>query len=160
MNDIQFSQGAVDLIDSEEGFVDHPYVDPVTHGEPITIAYGSTHYCDGTKVTMDDDNVTKEQGSEMLLCYLNNIILPDLQKHIKVDLNQNEIDALGSLIYNIGDYGFDNSHVLIDINQGILDGDLETRWKAWNKAAGKINPDLVRRRQHEYNYFETGSIEG
>lgn len=148
-----FSQGAVDLIENFEGFVAHPYPDPATHGEPITIGYGSTHYEDGTKVTMNDPDITKERGASMLLHYLNTIVLPDLYTHIKVDLNQNEIDALGSLIYNIGVGGFNTSHVLSDINQGILSGDLETRWNAWNKANGKVNASLVKRRAKEYQYF-------
>ncbi len=156
MNDITFSDQAAIGIAGFEGFSAYPYVDPVSKGEPITIAYGSTHYCDGKKVTMQDQPVTKQQGRGMIVCYLNNIVLPDLQKHITVDLTQNQIDALGCLIYNIGVHGFDTSHVLSDINQGIMDRDLQTRWLAWNKSNSHFVPGLLARRQKEYNYFETG----
>ena len=158
MNNIQFSIQAANLISNFEGFESKPYVDPATHAEPITIAYGSTHYCDGTKVTMKDAPVTKEQGLQMLVCHLNNVILPDFQKHITVSLTQYEIDALASLVYNIGDSGFDNSHVLIDINQNILSGDLKTRWLAWDRANQEVNQGLLNRRIKEYTYFETGKL--
>lgn len=158
MNTITFSPVATQLIAGFEGFIPHPYVDPASGGEPITIAYGSTHYCDGTKVTLADAPITKEEGLQMLLCHLNAIILPDLQKHVTIDLTQNQVDALGCLIYNIGTHGFDTSHVLSDINQGILSGDLQTRWLAWDKAHGQTVPGLLIRRQKEYHYFETGSL--
>jgi lysozyme len=155
MNDITFSQAAAQLIAGFEGFRASPYKDSV--GIP-TIGYGSTTYPDGTKVTMDDSDVSKQQGLDMLLYHLNTYELPDLQQHITVDLTQNQIDALGCLIYNIGDHGFDNSHVLSDINSGIMDSDLETRWCAWDKAAKQVIPGLLARRQKEYHYFETGSL--
>ena len=44
MNDITFSQGAIDLISMFEGFVPHPYPDPATHAAPYTIGFGSTFY--------------------------------------------------------------------------------------------------------------------
>ena len=153
MNNISFSPVVAQLIAQFEGWSATPYVDPATHAEPITIGYGSTHYCNGTKVTMKDAPITKEQGLEMLQCYLNNNVLPDLKSHITVELNQQQVDALGCLIYNIGVGGFNSSHVLSDINQGILNGDLETRWNAWNKGSGKVLPGLVTRRAKEYAHF-------
>ena len=39
-----------------------------------------------------------------------------------------------------------------------MDGDLKSRWLAWDRAAGKVNEGLLNRRIKEYNYFETGSI--
>ena len=158
MNDITFSSACAQMLLDFEGFRSHAYVDPGTGGEPITIGIGSTHYCDGTKVTMQDTPISKQQAMDTCLCHLNNIILPDLQKHVTVDLTQNQIDALGSLIYNIGTHGFDTSHVLSDINAGIVEGDLYNRWIAWSKSGGKTMNGLLIRRQKEYNYFTTGAI--
>lgn len=155
MNNITFSQAAVNLIGQFEGFRSAPYLDSV--GVP-TIGYGTTFYEDGTKVTMHDDHIDQTRASAILLNYLNKRILPDFQANIHVDLTQNEIDALCCLVYNIGDSGFDHSHVLIDINNHIMDGDLKTRWLAWDQAGGKVNQGLLNRRIKEYNYFETGSI--
>jgi len=160
MNNISFSQGAIDIISQFEGFVPHPYLDPATHAEPITIGFGSTFYENGTKVTMKDPSITRERAGQILLHYLNKVILPDFQSHIKVDLNQNQLDALACLTYNIGTGGFNSSHVLSDINQHIMNGDLQTRWLAWDKANSKVNEGLLSRRKKEYNYFQTGSLKG
>ena len=158
MNDITFSQGAIDLISMFEGFVPHPYPDPATHAAPYTIGFGSTFYEDGTKVTMKDPSITRERAGQILLNYLNKIILPDFKTHITVDLNQNQIDALACLTYNIGTGGLNTSHVLSDINQHIMDGDLQSRWLAWDRANHSVNEGLLSRRTKEYNYFETGSL--
>lgn len=158
MNNITFSKGCTDLIGLFEGTKLSAYPDPVTHGEPYTIGKGSTHYCNDDKVKLGDPDITLEVADSMVLCHLNSIVLPDLQKHIKVDLTQNQIDALGCLIFNIGNNAFDSSHVLIDVNEGILSGDLKTRWLAWDHSGDKIINGLLIRRQKEYNYFETGSI--
>ena len=157
-NTMSFSQEAVNLIEQFEGFRASPYPDPASGGLPISIGFGSTAYQDGRKITMQDSPITKAQATDLLLNHLNKIILPDLKKHITTDISQINLDALASLIYNIGSSGFDNSHILIDINQGIMDGDLKSRWLAWDRAAGKVNEGLLNRRIKEYNYFETGSI--
>lgn len=158
MNNITFSPMATTLIAGFEGFRANPYPDPASHGEPITIGYGSTHYCDGRKVTMKDSPITKEQGMSMVLCFLNNNVLPDFQKHITIDLNQYEIDALGSLVYNIGDINFDKSNLLKEINQHIIDQRLKPFWLTWDHAAGVVNQGLLNRRTKEFNYFETGKL--
>lgn len=158
MNNIQFSSAATILISSFEGFRSSPYVDPISHNEPISIAYGSTHYCSGIKVTLSDPPVTVQQGLDMLLCYLNNVVLPDFQKHITVDLTQNQIDALASLCYNIGDINFDKSNLLKQIDQHITDGTLKPFWLTWDHSSGHIVSGLLTRRTAEFNYFETGSI--
>lgn len=158
MNTISFSPAAAQLIGGFEGFSASPYPDPVSHTEPITIAYGSTHYCNGTKVTMSDPPVTTQQGENMITCFLNNHVLPDFQQHITVSLSQNEIDALGSLVYNIGDINFDKSNLLKEVNQHIVDGTLKPFWITWDHANSKVIPGLLDRRTKEFNYFMTGSL--
>ncbi len=157
-NNLSFSQGAIELLKIFEGFRSKPYPDPASHGKPFTIGYGSTHYEDGTEVSLNDSPITEERAGQILLNYLNTKILPDFRKHITANINQYQIDALAALVYNIGNTGFDNSHVLSDINQGIMNGDLKTRWTAWDKSCGKVLEGLLDRRLKEYNYFETGSI--
>lgn len=158
MNNIKFSPAATTLISGFEGFRASVYPDPISHGEPYTQGYGSTHHCDGTPITLSDPPVTTQQGLDMLLCYLNNVVLPDFQKHITVDLTQNELDALASLTYNIGDINFDKSNLLKHINQHITDGTLKPFWLTWDHASGVVIGGLLTRRIAEFNYFETGSI--
>ncbi len=154
-NSLTFSSAAVNLLAQFEGFRPAPYLDSV--GVP-TIGYGTTFYEDGTKVTMNDDHIDQIRAKSILLNYLNVRILPDFHQHITVDLTQNQVDALCCLVYNIGDSGFDHSHVLSDINSHITGGTLQAHWLSWSHAGGVINPGLLKRRQKEYNYFTTGTI--
>jgi lysozyme len=155
MNDLKFSQAAVDLIGQFEGFKSKPYLDSV---KIPTIGYGTTFYENGTKVTMNDAPITEARAKEILLHYLNDHILPDFKQHITVELEQHQIDALCCLVYNIGDGGFDKSSVLKDIDNHIMNGVLEEHWKAWDKAGGKVLQGLLNRRIKEYHYFQTGVI--
>ncbi len=155
MNNITFSKGLVDLLTQFEGVRLHPYLDG--RGIP-TIGIGSTRYEDGIAVTMKDPAITLERATDLLLYHVNKIELPDVQTHIKVDLKQYELDAIGCLIYNIGDGGFDKSHVLIDINSHIGGDTLKDAWESWNKSNSVVVPGLTTRRAKEYNYFLTGKI--
>jgi lysozyme len=150
MNEIKFSVNCVKLLKEFEGIKLKPYYDSV---KIPTIGIGSTHYNDGRAVTINDKEITEEQAENMCLYHLNTNVLPDLKNHIKVDLNQNQIDALGCLIYNIGSHGFDTSTVLKDINQHIGGDNLKTAWCAWCKAGGKTIDGLLKRREKEYQYF-------
>lgn len=156
MENIKFSQGAVDLIAKFEGFRSKPYL--CSAGVP-TIGYGNTFYEDGKKVTLNDAPINESRAKELLLNYLNNHMLPEFKKSIKVQLEQHQIDALACLAYNIGNGGFKTSSVLKNINENIKSGDvIEKNWKAWNKGGGKVLQGLVNRREGEYKYFTKGVL--
>jgi len=156
MENIKFSQGAVDLIAKFEGFRSKPYLDSVNIP---TIGYGTTFYENGKKVTMNDAPITEPRAKEILLNYLNNHMLPEFKKSIKVQLEQHQIDALACLVYNIGNGAFKNSSVLKNINENIKSGEMfEKNWKAWNKGGGKVLQGLVNRREGEYKYFTKGVL--
>lgn len=152
-NNLKFSNNCVSLIASSEGFSAKPYVDPGTGAEPITIGFGSTFYCDGKKVTMKDTPITKEQAQQTLLCYLNKIALPCIQKVIKADINQNMLDALGSFVYNIGCGNFTKSSVARFINTEHSKENIIDSFRMWTKGGGKVLPGLVKRRENEINLF-------
>lgn len=81
-----------------------------------------------------------------------------VKKSIKVNLTQNEYDALVILCYNIGSHagGFPTSSVVKIIN-GTLNGSLDDSWKAWRISQNKINSGLVKRRQTELNVYHRAS---
>lgn len=81
-----------------------------------------------------------------------------VRKSIKVNLTQNEYDALVILCYNIGSHagGFPTSGVVKIIN-GTLNGSLDDSWKAWPISQNKINSGLVKRRQKELNFYHRAS---
>lgn len=152
-NNLTFSDNCVNLITTSEGFVPHPYVDPASGGEPITIGYGSTHYCDGTKVTLQDTPVTEEAGMELLKCFLNKSVLPKVHTLVTADINQNQLDAIGDFCYNLGSGNFASSTLLKKINANPNDPSIKAEFSKWNKAAGKVLTGLTIRRNKEATLY-------
>jgi lysozyme len=92
---MQISQNGIDFIAAHEGFIPHPYNDPASGGEPITIGYGTTHYPDGTKVTLQDAPISQDMAKSYLGDYISQNIYPVLNA-LPLPLNQNQFDALCS----------------------------------------------------------------
>jgi len=134
------------LIKKYEGFSSKPYLCPA--GVP-TIGYGSTHYSDGTKVTMNDKPITKETADALLLNY----VLNEINPHIRdLTLTDNQKEAITSLIYNIGWPAFSKSKCY----KAIKAGDMCTAYVEWEwiKGGGKVLPGLIKRRAEEkYMFF-------
>lgn len=135
-----------------EGVVLHPYKDSV--GIP-TIGIGTTVYPNGNKVTMSDPAITLEQAYAYCTDHLTKNVLPYINNHVTVNLNQNQVDALGSLTYNIGAGGFVKSTVLTRINNGSTKELIADAWRMWNKAGGKVSDGLVYRREQELKLFNS-----
>jgi len=134
------SQKGLTLIKKFEGFSDKEYICPA--GKP-TIGYGhvilpSEHF---------PSSITKEEAETLLKKDLQ----PrekSLNKLLKVSINQNQFDALISLIYNIGVNNFKQSTLLKFINDKLFDKipDQFRRWKYINKV---ISKGLLNRREEE-----------
>ena len=92
------SNTGIEFIKSFEGFRSHPYLCPA--GIP-TIGYGSTHYCCGRKIRLDDEEIDEDQAYGMLKCHLLEFE-KIVNNKIKIKLNQNQFDALVSHTYNTG----------------------------------------------------------
>lgn len=147
-----FSQKCVELIAQYEGFSSKPYLCPANL---VTIGYGTTVYPNGKKVQMSDVAINKAKASEYLKDYLNTDVAPYLKPLLKVAQNQNQIDALGCLIYNIGIGNFKTSTLLKKINSSAPISEIEKWWLVWNKAKGKVLNGLVRRRQAEFALYNS-----
>jgi len=80
-----------------------------------------------------------------------------VSNYVHVALNQNEADALISLVFNIGGTQFRNSTLLRKLNAGDRDGAAE-QFLVWNKARvkGKLEEvkGLSKRRAVEKKLFE------
>lgn len=141
----------IELIKLFEGFSSVPYPDPGTGALPYTIGYGSTHYNDGTLISLSDTPITSQLAEKLLQTHLDSIA-KTLDYLVTIDLSQNQIDALLSLIYNIGTQAFKHSTLLKILNTGDVTKASE-QFLVWVRANGKVLPGLTKRRQAEYNLF-------
>lgn len=142
------SEKGINLIKSFEGFSSTPYLDIA---KIPTIGYGFTHYLDGTKVKLSDKAISLEQAENILKLSLRNYENV-INENVKVQLNQNQFDALASFVYNVGGTAFKNSTLLKKLNQVDYLGAAE-EFLRWNKAGGAENKGLTRRREAEKALF-------
>ena len=126
-------------IASFEGYRSNAYLDSV--GVP-TIGYGETK-----NVKLGDKTTPDKALNQLLISSKEHT--DGIKKCIKVPLFQYELDAYSSLAYNIGVSAFCNSTLVKKLNSQDYVGACE-EIKRWNKAGGKINNGLVKRREIEY----------
>lgn len=120
-----------------------------TPNDVWTIGYGTTRIngrsvVKGEKIT---HRQAKEYFREDILKFQNAI--NDL---VKVELTQNQFDALVSFVYNIGVGAFSKSTLLKKLNSGDYAG-ASREFKRWNKQAGKVLRGLTKRRNEEAEMF-------
>lgn len=146
---MKISNNGIELIKQFEGLSLKPYLDVVNIP---TIGYGSTYYEDGTKVTLKDKPITEQRATELLEFIANKTFSENINKVVKVPLNQNQFDALVSFAYNIGNKNFNWSTLLKKLNLSDYIG-ASLEFGRWNQANGKILNGLVLRRQKEKELF-------
>ncbi|MDF2700883.1 MAG: lysozyme [Haloplasmataceae bacterium] len=106
---------------------------------------------------------TKEQAKEWLqqecvTCYE---AIKEKLDDSGVTLKQNQIDALISMAYNIGQYGLIGSTLFKNILSGITDPDiLLGNFEAWDKCNGHVLQGLKNRRDSEYALFVNADYTG
>jgi len=132
------------LIKAAEGLRLKPYL--CSAGVP-TIGYGST----GKDITLDMAPITESEAERLLRCGLSQV-RKTLSQDVSVSLNQNQYDALASLIYNIGSGNFRSSTLRMKLNRGDYLGAENEFWK-WRRAKGVIINGLVKRRELERQLF-------
>lgn len=109
------------LIKEFESFVSFPYTCPAGK---LTIGYGH--------VVLQDEEFTKitpEEGEKLLI---NDCAIAEncINKLVKVELNQNQFDALVSFVFNVGRENFFASTLLKQLNKKDYNEAAEqfTRW--------------------------------
>jgi lysozyme len=143
-----FSQKAIDLIMKYEKFEPKTYICPA--GYP-TIGYG-------TRIDfhpeLKNKTLTEPQALKILKGDVNKVAVKTINEFVKVPLNQNEYDALVSLIYNIGRGQFIKSKLLKDINSNNFKS-LIKNWSEFRKEGGDISKGLENRRSTEIGLFRS-----
>ena len=110
-----------------------------------TIGYGHT------KNVKEGDRISQDQANCFLMQDLYSVEQAIIRL-VKVKLNQNQFDALCSLIFNIGISAFNKSTLLAKLNTGDYVGAAE-QFRRWNKVNNVVMAGLVRRRQAEEDLF-------
>ena len=110
-----------------------------------TIGYGHTNN------VKSSDIITKKQADCFLMQDLYEVERT-INRLVKVKINQNQFDALCSLVFNIGVLAFNKSTLLAKLNTGDYVGAAE-QFRRWNKVNNVVMVGLVRRRQAEEDLF-------
>lgn len=154
------SPAGIQFLKNEEGLRLKAYLDGAN---VATIGFGSTRYEDGSKVKMGD-RITIKRAMQLLSRdaarrseVLNRLLGP-------VKLNQNQFDALVSLMYNIGIEALRKSTVLSIIKANPFSSEIPKWWAVWNKIrspkTGKleVSKGLQNRRAREISLFLTKPV--
>ena len=137
---------AADLCRFFEGFSSKPYICPA--GYP-TIGYGTVYKPDGTKVTMQDEPISKELANDWLMGELQNNYMTGVLKASPILIsNERLLAAITDFAYNLGVGRYRASTLKRRVDSNDLLG-VETELMKWTKAGGKTLPGLVKRRQAE-----------
>jgi lysozyme len=144
---VMYSNQAVELIKKYEKFMDKTYL--CSAGKK-TIGYGTR--LDYHPEIKKNVCITEPKATELLKTDLNKMVTPVIKNNVKVKLKQNQLDALYSLIYNIGMDKFVNSNLLKMLNGGKFKK-MKKDWQEFQMADGRVLKGLVRRRQEELALF-------
>ena len=141
--EVKISPRGISLIRRHEGLRLKAYRCPAG---VLTIGIGHT----GPDVTPDME-IDEEEAERLLKSDLASMYdaIGDL---VDVDLNQNEFDALCSLVFNIGRQAFKSSTLLRLLNQGQRYPAAQ-QFGRWVHAGREVLPGLIKRRDDERSLF-------
>lgn len=138
------SSKGIELIKKHEGLSLTAYLCPA---KVLTIGYGHTG---GVK---SGDVITEAQAEEFLRADLNNAEQAIIRE--RLNINQNQFDALVSFVFNIGIGNFQKSTLLKVIKANSMDARIRMEFSRWVYAKQKVLAGLVLRRKEEADlYFE------
>lgn len=124
-----------------EGLRLEPYLD----SEDVpTIGFGTTRYSDGVKVTIEDSPITEERANLEFDYYMEKEVEPQLNKYDW--LNDNQREALASLIYNCGVL----SKKCPKLHSALLKRNFKDIYKQWDYG---LKNRLFTRRSKELELF-------
>ena len=143
------SKQAIEIIKKYEGLFLNAYLCPAS---VPTIGYGTIRYPDGKPVKLGE-KITLKKAEELLTWEVEKIAtqIP------KVNVNQNQYDALVSFTYNLGIGNLLKSTLYRKCKANADDPTIKDEFMKWTKArvGGKLTvlKGLVRRRTEEYSLY-------
>jgi len=161
---MKLSAKGLALLKEYEQFRKMPYDDQT--GKTVT------EYCRGATVGYGfllskrtflqyKNGITLAEATSFLAIKLNDFE-KIVKQAIKVNLSQNEYDALVIFCYNIGQGSKGNDHIkpsgflgstVVKIINGEVNGDIDAAWMSWNQSQGRINKGVISRRKTELRVY-------
>jgi len=122
-------------------------------GDVWTIGYGSTYYEDNSRIKQGDV-ITAERAESLLKLKVEKEYLPQLKRLVKVPLNDAQMSAMLSLIYNIGAGNLRKSKLLGLVNNNPNDLAIKAQWLITNIRVGsQFEKGLRLRRMREVELY-------
>ena len=147
---MRLSRAGAELIARFEGFVAHPYNDAAGHA---TIGFG--HLLHRGPVTAADrarwGTISRERGLALLSEDARDAARA-VEQGVRVQLGQEEFDALVSFVFNVGVGAFASSTLLRKLNAGDRHGAADELLR-WSRAGGRVLEGLLSRRRAERAVF-------
>lgn len=143
---MNISKSGLELIKKFEGLRLESYKVVPTE-KYFTIGYG--HYGSDVK---ENEKITKAQAENLLKRDVKRFV-DGVNDGLRVDVNQNQFDALVSFAYNVGLGAYKSSTLLELINKKDFDG-ASKQFARWNKSGGKVLNGLIKRRSEEQKLFD------
>ena len=142
---MKISENGLNIIKKYEGFSAKPYFCPAGK---LTIGYGHV-IISGEK--FPSDGISKKIAENILK---QDVIRAEqaIKNLVKIELSQNQFDALVSFIYNVGSKAFEKSKLLRFLNENkreLAAGE----FSRWVFAGGVVQNGLVKRRNAEEILF-------
>lgn len=144
MNHPQPTPWLADFLKSIEKF--RPTAYKPTAKDVWTIGYGHTHS------VKEGDTCTMAQALDWLKSDTAGDYMA-LVRHVTVPLTPPQVDALCSLVHNIGETQFAGSTMLRDLNAGDYAG-AAAEFPRWDRQAGNVLAGLLTRREAEQKRFQ------
>jgi lysozyme len=136
------------IISNFEGFYAVPYWDRTGY----SVGYGSQFNWDQNRPVLKTDIVDKTTAKRWLLAEAQKNF-NYVKSKVKVPINENQLLALSSFAYNVGNGAFDNSTLLELLNSGTNINTVAAQFDRWVTSGGVINKGLVNRRKAEKALF-------
>ncbi len=116
-----------------------------------TIGFGATFYENGTRVQLGD-KITRDRADQLLFFQVK-LFADEVQRIVKVKLDENQLGALVSFCFNVGGAAFVKSTLAKKVNANPSDSTIRNEFMRWTRGGGKVLPGLVKRREEEVNLY-------
>ena len=131
-----------------EGFIAVPIWDYMQY----SVGYGSGYNWDAKRPVQKTDIVDKETAKRWLLAEAQDKY-DFVMQNVRVPVTDNQLLALSSFAYNIGENAFAGSTLLKLLNNGTNKEVVAQQFDRWVNAGGKVNKGLEGRRKAEKQLF-------